>query len=874
MMKRPILALSVAVLVAACAETPVRYDVPPPRMAGQLPASSDATGETEVPEAGAAAGDSDASTVSGGMTRLASPPRVKGSLQRLDWSARFPDNDALVVSLDAVPLKDFINYSFGELLKTSYVIAQELPGLDEPITLNLEKPVSSRAYFRMIEEMLDSRKIGITFKEGVFYLHPASGKALGTIPIGFGSRPQDVPASPGAVMQIVPLRYGINASIERTILDLVSVQVKTDLQQNALFITGDREAVLRALDVVTLLDQPANRSREVAIVNLNYMGSREAAEQLVTLLGNEGVVAGIGRGDGMNVALVPLERLGAMVIFAGSPELLQRVDHWIRQLDKPNQGPEERYFIYHPRHARAADLGESLAPLLGGVVQPQAGNLARDTRSALGAATAADTRTRSATTRGDGETGAPSTGQFVTQDNVLRRNTTRDASATTPLAIKGENVTVSVDPRSNSLIFYTTGERYQALLPMVRRLDVPPKQVLLEATIAEVTLTGEFAYGVEFAFTNGNFSGGTLGNLGLPDGGLALNYISSITDQFRLKLSATNSLVNVLSNPTLIVRDGVQASISVGNDVPTIGATASDPIQSDTQITQILYRKTGLDLRIRPTINAQGLVVMEIEQSISNTVPGSSSVEGAPTFFERAVTTEVVARSGQSILLAGLISERQNDSTSKVPGFADIPGVGWLFRSDSKGKERTELVVLITPRIIDDPSEWGRIRAGMAEAFDHLRLPPDDSRSTACPDSDRDGICDTVDKCSPSLPGARVDARGCEVGETSLPGVRFTTGSDELTNDDRVALDEVAAVLVMRPEARAQIRGFSSDHPDAQRNLDLAQRRADAVRSYLAERGVSPDALSARAHGDYVLSSVEGGPSRFVSIVLEGAPSP
>jgi general secretion pathway protein D len=258
---------------------------------------------------------------------------------------------------------------------------------------------------------------------------------------------------------------------------------------------------------------------------------------------------------------------------------------------------------------------------------------------------------------------------------------------------------------------------------MVQRLDVPPKQILLETMIAEVTLTGEFAYGVEFAFTSGNFSGGTAGNLNLPSGGLALNWIDSITQQVRVKLSATNTLVNVLSNPTLVVRDGVEASIIVGNDVPTIGATATDPLTSDTQITQVLYRKTGLDLRIRPTINAAGVVVMEITQSISNTVPGASNVDGAPIFFERAVTTEVVARSGESILLAGLISERQNDSSSSVPGFAQIPGLGWLFRSDSKGKERTELVVLITPRVIEDPREWNEIRIGMQGALHNLQLP-------------------------------------------------------------------------------------------------------------------------------------------------------
>ncbi len=191
----------------------------------------------------------------------------------------------------------------------------------------------------------------------------------------------------------------------------------------------------------------------------------------------------------------------------------------------------------------------------------------------------------------------------------------------------------------------------------------------------------------------------------------------------RTKLSASNSLVNILSNPTLVVRDGVEANISVGNDVPTVGATASDPIQSDRIVTTVLYRRTGLALRIRPTINAQGLVVMEIDQSISNTVEGGSDVSGAPLFFERAVNTEVVARSGESVLLAGLISSSKNESRSKVPGFADIPVLGWLFESRSRTTEKTELVVLITPRIIETPDDWAAIRPALKGAMENLALP-------------------------------------------------------------------------------------------------------------------------------------------------------
>ena len=731
-MKSPILMLSVAALVVGCAPTSQRMQIPPARVAGTPDSNTiQPSGEqSSLPEDGEQGpvegiGPTENAQSSQGVTRVPSAPRSAPKLQSQDWSGRFPSNDSLAVAVEAMPLKDFVNYSFSEALKTNYVLAPGIQGLDDPVTLNIDKPISSRAYYKLVTEMLASRNIATTYRDGVFYLATAGAGNKGNVAIGLGRRPQDVPEVAGKIMQVVPLRYGLNPSIERTIVSLADAQVGQDTQQSALFITGERDAVLRALDVVSLLDQPASRAREVGIINLNFVTAKAVSDQLALILGNEGIPTGVGGGELRSVAIVPLQQLGSLVVFASSPELLQRVDYWVRQLDRPNQGPEERYFIYHPRYARASDLGQSVAPLLGGTIAT-AGDLTRDTRSAL---------MPDGTTRGNliqpggtstlpGGVGSQLPGYAVTNENVLRREAGSRSVASEAVSVRGEGVTLSVDPRSNTLIFFTTGAHYQTLLPMVQRLDVPPKQILLETMIAEVTLTGEFAYGVEFAFTSGgNFSGGTLGGLGLPSGGLQLNWFNSLTQQARIKLSASNNLVNILSNPTLVVRDGVEASIKVGNDVPTVGATATDPLESQTQITQVLYRKTGLDLKIRPTINAEGVVVMEISQSISNTVEGASDVQGAPVFFERAVTTEVVARSGESILLAGLISERKNDNSSYVPGLGQIPGLGWLFRSGSKDKERTELVILITPRVIEDPKEWNEIRIGMQGALQNLVLP-------------------------------------------------------------------------------------------------------------------------------------------------------
>jgi general secretion pathway protein D len=285
---------------------------------------------------------------------------------------------------------------------------------------------------------------------------------------------------------------------------------------------------------------------------------------------------------------------------------------------------------------------------------------------------------------------------------------------------------MAVDLRSNALIFNTTGTRYQALLPMIRRLDTPPRQILVDAMIAEVQLTDEFAMGVEFALQSGDVEIGTTGGLGLPSGGGFISIVGN-DGAVRAQLSASNRLVNVLSNPSLVVRDGATAEISVGNDIPTVGATFFDPIQSDTQVTSVQYRKTGVSLSVRPTLNAQGLVVMEIIQDISNVVEGGSEVEGTPAIFERALRTEVVARSGETILLGGLISELKNSTEARVPALGDIPWLGRLFRSDTESTERTELVVMITPRVLDESTRWSDVLNQMGSALRYVSLaPPED----------------------------------------------------------------------------------------------------------------------------------------------------
>ncbi|MFO1377190.1 MAG: hypothetical protein U1F14_09325, partial [Steroidobacteraceae bacterium] len=308
------LLLAIAALLASC--QPARLQVPPPRLAVPPAAVAGAPAE-------AVTGDREGAQKSG-LTRLDAPARAATRLATQDWSERFPANDHLTVAVQAMPLRDFVQYAFGDLLKASYVLVPGIAGMDEPVTLNVQQPVSSRALYKLIDELLGSRKVTINFRDGVYYLAPADDKGGGNVRIGYGRRSQDVPDVSGRILQVVPLRYGMNISIERTVKEFASVQVQPDPAQGSLFVSGERDAILRVLDVVALLDQPGNRARQLGLLNLTYIGSKDLSDQLVTLLENEGIPTGVGRADGKNVALVPLDQLGAVAVFASSAELLDR----------------------------------------------------------------------------------------------------------------------------------------------------------------------------------------------------------------------------------------------------------------------------------------------------------------------------------------------------------------------------------------------------------------------------------------------------------------------------------------------------------------------------------------------------------------------
>lgn len=601
------------------------------------------------------------------------PPFKQGKVKVTtadDVLSRFSSERQVTVTADDLLLKDYLHHVLGESLKVSYVLGDDVKNDSNTVTLNLQDKVTEKKLFTLTEKLLSDRGYVMRLNDNIFYIHKDEGNSSKNLVYGYGKGFDDIPNTSLDILQFVPFDYGLQASLPNTMRILLGIKAQADIQRGIITIQGKRQDIERALELVNMLDRPSMENRLIGAYKSTYLSTADLTTKITELLDQEGIELKTRGGVKAPLSVVQIENQGALVFFANQETLIERAVFWAKQIDQPIKTTEKQYFLYQPQFSRAADLGISLEALIG-----------------------------------SSSTSRPSNNTSVSNENNTSFSKTSARSASS------ENVKMVVDERANTLIFHTSGEEYQQLLPLIKRLDLLPKQVMLEVVIAEVTLQGEFKQGVEFALNSGNYGLSTSGAFMGTGGFGGLSYIlQGNKGEIAINLLQTNSLAKILSRPSLVVRDGVSASINVGTDIPIIGETTTDPINGDRQTTSIDYRKTGVELSVTPTVNAQGVVLMEIQQKVSNQAAGNTSSATNPSIFERSIKTEVVAQSGQTVILGGLISENNSTSDSKVPMFGDIPIIGSLFRADTDSNDRTELVVLVTPRVIESANEWQQIK--------------------------------------------------------------------------------------------------------------------------------------------------------------------
>ena len=442
-------------------------------------------------------------------------------------------------------------------------------------------------------------------------------------------------------------------------------QVRADNVREYVYISGDPGTVNSLVRTAELFDVEWLRGNSFQYYPLKYAGAKAVADDVRRLYGGaEGPI-------GTQVDMIDIERLNAIIVIAKSPALLDQTMKWIDRLDQPASPSEQRIRVVPLSNIKAEDLVKVIGGFFG-AAPPPPGGLAGQS----------------------GAASSPSGGQ------------------------------VTADPRSNSIILYASDAEYQNLLQIVRRLDVPPPQILIEGTVAEVRLNDKLNLGVQWFLQNDpKFSGGFAtvgnGNLALTLPGLSLQYLGP---DFKVVINALSSVtdVEVVSTPRLLVLANETATLQVGDQVPIITQTAQGDQQTSLTVNSVNYRDTGVLLTVTPRVGEGGRIFIDIEQEVSDVSETTTSDINSPTIAQRKFRTQIAVDNGQVIALGGLIRSTRTKGDSGIPLLSQIPIAGALFRERANVKGRTELVVFLKATLVRDRADADRVTKDIASGLTTL----------------------------------------------------------------------------------------------------------------------------------------------------------
>ena len=601
--------------------------------------------------------------------------------------------DPIRVSFHDVPLVPFINEVFGEELGMSFVISPGLRDKSDLVTLKLTEPMPPRQLFTTARRVLAEYGVELgEVERGVLSFAPSQEIASRDVPLLVSGRAlPEVPATHRTIFQLVPLhvvrtpqvRGWLNQAFEGQAL-----RVLEDPDRGALLLKGDADTLARALTMIEVLDQPLLRGRHGLIVEPVFLSAGKLARALESVLKAEGYQASVSTSPGATVILLALEDINKMVVFTPDPRTLDHVEQWARTLDtRQKESIEEAVFTYEVRNTQAEALTETLNQMLGAGIgaapAPEPGQSQEGGASAQSAAPPAETE--------------PAGGRIV------------------------------VDKNRNLLLFRGSGKEWAEIRDVIDKLDQSVPSVLIEVLVAEISLNDEEKTGFDFlakgALGSRGITVGTLGTLGVGAGGLSFTLDSAGQTRAMLNFFRSEDRVVIRSRPRLLVKSGETASIDVGNEIPVITQKADSDTQVDgstSVLQEVTYRKTGVQLEIKPLVQANGLVDLQISQQLSEARPtAATSLAGSPTILNRQISTALTLKDGGSLLMGGLISGNQSAGATGVPYLSHVPLLGRLFRADSLNEDRTELLVMVTPYVIADHEEGWKLTRQVQE---QLRL--------------------------------------------------------------------------------------------------------------------------------------------------------
>ena len=634
-----------------------------------------------------------------GTGAFLSPP-----LQRAQTSVTTEAGGGIMLNVVDGELREVVRMVLESALHANYVID---PSVGGRITVQTTRPLPPQDLVPVLDAVLRMNGAALVQTGNLFKVVPIDQ----AIAAGAMANVEPLPSAgaPGFGVQVVPLRF-VSATELAPVLEPFQPPggaIQVDAVRNLLLLAGSSDQLASLRDMVSIFDVDWMRGMSFGLFPLDNATAPDLAAELDQVFGGTeaGPLAGV-------VRVVPIERLNAVLVVSSQPAYLEQAELWVQRLDRTSDTDEPQIYVYPVQNSRAANLAE----VLSGIFGAEAATVSGSSLLAPGSeATELQSDFELGTTEEQNLTEEAETATRPRLGQSAPSGAAPLSPMSTTFGLQGEEegqpeTRIIADDSTNSLVIRALPTDYRKIRDAIDRLDTLPLQVLIEATVAEVTLSDALRYGVEWFFRSGDFEATFSQQLAqnAPVVGTFPGFSALFSNaDVRVVLSALEQVsdVNVISSPQLLVLDNQTARLQVGDQVP-ITVQQATPITGDvnTIVNSIELRDTGVILTVTPRVNAGGLVILEIQQEVSNVVRAETVTQSelaTPTISQRLVSSTVAVQSGQTIALGGLITDNRNRSRSGVPILSSIPIIGVLFSTRNNTNARTELLVLLTPRVID-----------------------------------------------------------------------------------------------------------------------------------------------------------------------------
>lgn len=614
-----------------------------------------------------------------------------------------PEPEDVTLNFEGADIRQVIETILGDYLREPYLLHSTLTGT---VSFRTTRGIAKKDLLPTLEMLLRMNGFALVREEGVYKILPQQQVRGSVTPqLGGGSTP--LPA--GYSVLVVPLRY-LGARAMAELLAPFAADgnaVRADETRNLVILAGGQRELRHLLETIELFDVDFLAGMSVGLFPVKNVDAKSLTAELDHLFG--GALKGV-------VRVTPIERLNALLVVTPQAGYLDEVKKWIERFDQAVSSGSGLH-VYRVKNGKAENLAALLAEIFGG---GRSAPGARPPQLAPGA--------RPAEIQSPAQPGTPPPPAYGAPPS---------GAAAAPF--QGDGVLISKDVRvvadrdNNALLVYASQGDYAKIEQALVKLDVPRRQVLVEVTIAEVRLTDDLRFGIEWFVSRGSnlgalrfpagssltpalprtpaLAGADARALVTPTAGLQLINVGSGNIRAVLQALSSDGRAQLLSTPQIMAHDNEKAQIKVGERVSI--STGTQTSATVGIITSEQYIDTGVLLAVTPRINASGQVTMEINQEVSE-IGEARQGSNNPNIINRNFQTSATVGSGETVVLAGLIRNNRRSGTAGLPFLSQIPVLGALFGVQSVTDDRTELVILITPRIVADAAQ-------AAEATKELR---------------------------------------------------------------------------------------------------------------------------------------------------------